>query len=139
MQILKKKYLVLPAAVAAVLCSACGSSPDKAERVREYAEMLVRNVSANRTDSIKASYPAIVTTKHFATLATDSISVRPTSDPDVFIVSLGHDITLDVTCDDAGNITVKRSHGLFAFPGRSAELAREAGMWTDTVSDVTAC
>ena len=110
-------------------CGGKGTTPEgptPEEEVRSYGKDFVAKLTAKQLDSLKASYPDIVTADSIATLKSDTILVSETA-PEQYDITLAEGVVLKATRSQDGNIEVISSRGLFAFPSDKMEMARKTG------------
>lgn len=136
---MKNIYFSAFAAFVMLLSSCVGKGttpegPTPEEEVRSYGKDFVAKLTAKQLDSLKASYPDIVTADSIATLKSDTILVSETA-PEQYDITLAEGVVLKATRSQDGNIKVISSRGLFAFPSDKMEMARKTGMWNDSLSD----
>lgn len=129
--------------VGAMIVAACGSNTgldnggDKVSpenEVRAFGKNFIEKLSANQLDSLKAVYPDIVNADSIATIQSDTIIVVKTA-PGQYDMTLAEGVTLKVSRENDGNVSVAESKGLFAFPTDKVDIAKKTGMWNDSLND----
>lgn len=137
-------FLAALACVFSVFIAGCAPSDEEdnsdertAESVYQFGVDFSRQASENLLDSLKVHYPGIQAADSVKrTFSADSVSISQVSGDSLFRINLGTDISLLATVDTLGNIEVKSSKGLFAFPEKKMGIARLTGMANDTITDI---
>ena len=118
----------------AIIVSSCGNTPE--EQVKQFAADFATKVSKNQKDSLAAVWPDVAKADSLAlTFNADSIVVEPTQTPGQYKVTFG-DADMLVTLTEDGKMTVGETHGLFAWPAKSYDLAKNTGQWKEGLNDI---
>lgn len=123
-------YIVVPIFLfVAIFLSSCGDGA-----VKDFATDFATKVSKNQVDSVRALYADAAGCDSFAlNFMPDSMTIEEISDG-MYKVSLGSaDFT--VSKADDGQMTVKESHGLFAYPAEKLDFAKSTGQYDPALSD----
>lgn len=123
-------YIVVPIFLfVAIFLSSCGDGA-----VKDFATDFATKVSKNQVDSVRALYADAAGCDSFAlNFVPDSMTIEEISDG-MYKVSLGSaDFT--VSKADDGQMTVKESHGLFAYPAEKLDFAKSTGQYDSALSD----
>ena len=130
--IMKKQLLMFATGIMLV---ACTENKDL-EAVKQFANDFASKVRNNQVDSIRALYPDAVLCDSFALkFVADDIDVKKTDKDDKYIIHLGEGISFTVKKDEEGNMNITESHGLFAYPNETMDIARGVGIWEDELTD----
>lgn len=111
-----------------------GAKPTPEEEVRNYGKYFVEKLNASQLDSLKAAYPDLVNADSIVPVNSDTILIAETM-PGQYNLTLTDGVTLKISRDEDGNISVIESKGLFAFPADKVDIAKKTGMWDDNLSD----
>lgn len=124
------------ATMGALLVSSCGGSHELTpeQEMRNYGKYFTEKISIGELDSVKASYPDILSADSLTPLKSDTILVVETA-PGKYELTLAEGVLIKVNRADDGNITVEESRGLFAYPDDKKKIARKSGMWDDKLND----
>lgn len=128
---MKKTIFLVPMILALLLFSACNKNAE----VKQFAADFAEKVSKNQVDSVRALYPDAAKCDSFSlAFNADSIQVAETETAGLYKVTMGNaDFTVQKTED--GKMTVKESHGLFAYPADRLDLAKKTGQWQENLND----
>jgi len=129
---MKKAITLVPMILAVLLFSACNKNAE----VKQFAADFAEKVSKNQVDSVRALYPDAAKCDSFSlAFNADSIQVAETETAGLYKVTMGNaDFTVQKTED--GKMTVKESHGLFAYPADRMDLAKKTGQWNSSITDL---
>lgn len=129
---MKKTITLVPMILALLLFSACNKNAE----VKQFAADFAEKVSKNQVDSVRALYPDAAKCDSFSlAFNADSIQVAETETAGLYKVTMGNaDFTVQKTED--GKMTVKESHGLFAYPADRMDLAKKTGQWNSSITDL---
>ena len=129
---MKKTIFLVPMILALLLFSACNKNAE----VKQFAADFAEKVSKNQVDSVRALYPDAAKCDSFAlAFNADSIQVAETETAGLYKVTMGNaNFTVQKTED--GKMTVKESHGLFAYPADRMDLAKKTGQWNSSITDL---
>ena len=129
---MKKTIFLVPMILALLLFSACNKNAE----VKQFAADFAEKVSKNQVDSVRALYPDAAKCDSFSlAFNADSIQVAETETAGLYKVTMGNaDFTVQKTED--GKMTVKESHGLFAYPADRMDLAKKTGQWNSSITDL---
>lgn len=129
---MKKAITLVPMILALLLFSACNKNAE----VKQFAADFAEKVSKNQVDSVRALYPDAAKCDSFAlAFNADSIQVAETETAGLYKVTMGNaNFTVQKTED--GKMTVKESHGLFAYPADRMDLAKKTGQWNSSITDL---
>lgn len=129
---MKKTITLVPMILALLLFSACNKNAE----VKQFAADFAEKVSKNQVDSVRALYPDAAKCDSFAlAFNADSIQVAETETAGLYKVTMGNaNFTVQKTED--GKMTVKESHGLFAYPADRMDLAKKTGQWNSSITDL---
>ena len=133
---MKKFALFLSFLLLMVACKQPLSSHEisKEELVRNFAENFVNKVSLNQIDSLKFVYPEIINAPSLNHIKGSSAQVMPTPDPNVWDIKFDN-VSLQVKVLDSGNMEVMESRGLFVFPPEKMKIAKQTGLWDESLTD----
>ena len=136
---MKKILFLLSISIAfgGTLLSSCNGSkkPTPEEEVRNYGKYFVEKLNANQLDSLKAVYPDLANADSIVQVKSDTILVAETM-PGQYNLTLANGVTLKISRDEDGNISVIESIGLFAFPADRVDIAQKTGMITEATNDI---
>lgn len=129
---MKKTIFLVPMILALLLFSACNKNAE----VKQFAADFAEKVSKNQVDSVRALYPDAAKCDSFSlAFNADSIQVAETETAGLYKVTMGNaNFTVQKTED--GKMTVKESHGLFAYPADRMDLAKKTGQWNSSITDL---
>lgn len=129
---MKKTITFVPMILALLLFSACNKNAE----VKQFAADFAEKVSKNQVDSVRALYPDAAKCDSFSlAFNADSIQVAETETAGLYKVTMGNaEFTVQKTED--GKMTVKESHGLFAYPADRMDLAKKTGQWNSSITDL---
>ena len=138
---MKKLFFLIFISIAIITGStfltSCGagsqSSPE--EEVRNYGKYFVEKLNANQLDSLAVSYPDIAKADSIIPITPDTIIVAENASGQ-FDMTLADGVTLKISRDEDGNISVIESKGLYAFPADKVDIAKKTGMWDDNLNDL---
>ena len=106
------------------------------EEAKAFALRFADSLSKGRTDSLVAQYPDMAKAdKLVSDFSIDTTVNAVETSPGVFDITISPQITLTVTKDNSGNMTVASSKGLFDFDKAKLDAASKDGLIADSLSD----
>lgn len=115
-------------------CNKEKQAPSPEEEVSSFGKFFLEKLAANQPDSLLLSYPDLAAADSIVSIQSDTVTVVETS-PGIYDVMIAPGVKIEVERSAEGDIKVKRSKGLFAFPAENVEYAKESGIWNDSLSD----
>ncbi|MCM1349219.1 MAG: hypothetical protein NC338_07380 [Firmicutes bacterium] len=121
----KISSIILTAATAVLLC-AC--SDGNKEAVTNFATDFAGKLKAQQVDSLKAVYPDVEKAAELVpSVDVENMVVDAVSGDSVYSVKYGENASLTVRVSPDGKMSVKDSHGLFAYPKSTVSFAEKVG------------
>ena len=114
----------------------CESKDGPDKKMRDFAEKIAKFSISNRRDSIMTYYPGFEKTDSLKRLDTEKIKLEPTQPDGYWKVEYSHGEYMNVLLSQDGKMTIKDSHGLFAYPDYVESIAKKKGIWDDREADI---
>ena len=125
-------WLTMMAGCLAVLVCACSGE----DKMKSFADEFAAAVAKGDTAAIKRMYPDVVKADSLMTgLSTDSLTVAKDEAQNLTTLTWRPGIDLVVSESPDGQLVVKSSHGLFAYPAEVVAFAKKTGQWKDGLTD----
>lgn len=122
---MRKSFLMSAAAASMMLVASCGGSN---QDVADFAADFASRVQSGQVDSLTVIYPGIAAADSLSLAYNpDSLEVTPADAAGLFTCSYGSGKSITVSKDDAGEMKVLDSRGVFYYPPAAIEFARRVG------------
>lgn len=108
----------------------------KSDSVEGFANDFADKLSKNQVRALAETYPDILEAESlYKPSAKDEITVNQLSNPDKYEVVFAPEVTMIVGKNKKGEFVVEESKGLFTYPEEKLQIARQTGLWDDTLND----
>lgn len=129
---MKRISSFIPMVLALLLFSACKNYDD----VKQFMAELSAAIEKNDTASIEKMYPDAVKADSLVLTFDAEKAQMETNDDGSIKVDLGEGKDIIVMKNEGdGSMTVKSSHGIFAYPADKLTLGKKAGQYADSLDD----
>lgn len=130
---MKKTILSIVVLLSLLFLTSC----DKNKEVRQFAIDFAAAVQSGNKSEITKMYPDAAKADSLSFAFDAEKAEIETLDDGSIKIALSDDIDIILAKNDGdGNLKVKASHGVFAYPSDRLELAKKSGQWKDGLNDI---